>query len=154
MQFTARHDLDASSVDVFESLGDTAKWERAALRRGVEVLRRDSAKGLVVGAGWAVKASFRGKPRDIDVTLTEVERPRKIAFKGMAGLFSGDVTLDLIELSARRTRVNIAVEITPNTLAARIMLQSMRLARGRMQKRFAQRVRQTFNEMNERLAKA
>jgi hypothetical protein len=42
----------------------------------------------------------------------------------------------MMSLAPRRTRMTMAVEVRPKTLAARLVLQSMKLARGRLQRRF------------------
>jgi uncharacterized protein YndB with AHSA1/START domain len=154
MKLSARHDIDAPIADVFDALNDTTRWERAALRRGVEVQRKDAHKGLAIGAAWQVRASFRGKPRDVQLTLTTLEKPGRMVFSGDSNLFEGILTLDLIELSARRTRVTAGTEITAKTLAGRIMLQSLKLAKGRLDKRFAERVSATFGEIGTRLTRA
>lgn len=139
MKFNTREDIEAPITAVWQSLTDFDHWERAALRRGAEVSRTDKMKTLAAGLSWHLRFAYRGKPRRVDVQLTGVDAPNMLSFNGMGQLLEGSLQLDLVELGARRTRVAISFEVLPRTLAARLFLQSLRLARGRMEKRFKAR---------------
>ncbi len=154
MKLSTRQDIDAPAADVFSVLSDTARWERAALRRGAEVQRLDGGQALADGASWKVRAEFRGKTREVTLNLIKAKEPDNITFAADANLFAGEITVDLIALSARQTRVTVGVEVKPKTLPARIMLQSAKLAKGSMQNRFSKRVGQILGEIGSRLEKA
>ncbi len=152
MKFNARHDLNAALSEVFAELCKTARWERVAQRRGIAVQRQDTGAGLDVGATWAVSATLRGKLREGTISVIEKTPPTQLVFTAASSLFGAAITVDLTELAPRRTRVMVAVELSPNGLTARIMLQSMKLAKASLQKRFAGRVKQGLAEMGERMA--
>ncbi len=151
MKMNTHHDIIAPIETVFGVLADTKRWERASLRRGMQVTRKDEGAGLVMGATWDVKATFRGKPREVTLVASTVTRPNQIVLAGMSNLFDATISIDLIELSARKTRVSISVETKPNTLAARIMLQSAKFAKSSIQKRFVDRVGKILAELDERI---
>jgi hypothetical protein len=153
MKLNAHHDIIAPIGAVFEALSDTVKWERASLRRGMLVKRRDGGIGLNAGARWDIQVTYRGRPRDLTLIAKEIAKPNQIIFEGGSNMFTALITVDLIELSARKTRASLSVETTPKTLAARIMLQSAKLAKSALQKRFAQRVGRAFAELEEQISR-
>ena len=69
---------------------------------------------------------------------------------GISKLADGVRTMDLLDLGATRTRLEVRLEIKPKTIAARIYVQSLRLARSRVERSFAQRVAQFTAEIEDR----
>lgn len=135
MKLSAREDVGAPAAAVFAALRDYEIFERAAARRGAEVQRT----GTAAKPQWAVAFDFRGKRRRLTITQTACVPPERLAFRGGGKLFEGDLVIDVIALSPRRSRVSLALEVRPLTLAARILLQSAQLARGRILRRFQKR---------------
>lgn len=140
MNFTAKQDIEAPAERVWAALSDFPAWERAALRRGAEVSRTDRLAAPGPGMSWSGRFDFRGQRRDIAVRLVEMDPGARMVFQGATKLFTGEAVLDLVEMSARSSRLHLRLEIKPQTLAARIMLQSLKLAKGRAQKRIETRL--------------
>lgn len=138
MKLTARQDIEAPIAAVFDALTDHDSFERAALRRGAKV-RRGMA-GTV--PEWRIEFEYRGKTRKLTVRQVTAERPLRLVFAGEAKSVEGGMTVDLVETAPRRTRMVVATEVVPRTLAARLFLQSLKLARGRVMKRFQKRLAQ------------
>ena len=153
MKFKAKEDLEAPIEKVFEMLADFERHERSALRRGIEVARSDAGKAQGVGATWAASFKFRGKKRKATIEITEFDRPNQITvaahMQGMESL----VEFMLVPLSKTRTRLSVSTELTPQTLSARLLVQSFKLARGTIMKRFEQRLANVARDMEERAAK-
>jgi hypothetical protein len=59
--------------------------------------------------------------------------------------------VELAEMTPRRTRVTVTVELSARTLAARLFLQSLRLAPGRVRQKFDSRIAQMAAEIEARL---
>ncbi|MGB8813534.1 MAG: SRPBCC family protein [Paracoccaceae bacterium] len=150
MKLSTREDIEAPLASVFDAFADVEGWERAAMRRGAEVARTDKMPGMAVGMGWLVAFSHRGKDRKLAITLDRLERPNRLGFSGNANALDGELTFEFVELSARRTRVSVAMELKPRTLGARLFLQSMKLAKGKIAKRFEQRVAHICTEIEDR----
>lgn len=152
MQLSSRTDIDAPIDFVFASLSDFDGWERAAMRRGADVSRTDKLRAPGIGMGWHVVFRFRGKERIIDLRLTEMAREGKLAFSGKGSMVEGDMSLDLLALSPKRTRLVLHSKVRPLTIAARLFLQSMKLAKGRVQTKLDARMEQLATDLESRHA--
>ena len=150
MRFSSKQDIEAPLQEVFRSLTDFDAWETAAMRRGADVARTDRLTSKVAGLSWQAKFSYRGKERNLTLKLTEIDQPTHLAFAGQSAAIDGQATVDLLELGARRTRMHLVLEITPRSLAARLFLQSLRLARARIDRKFDHRIAQLAGEIEQR----
>jgi carbon monoxide dehydrogenase subunit G len=150
MKLTSRQDIEAPIAFVFDALKDFEAWERAALRRGAEVARTDTLKSKVPGLSWMIKFVYRGRQRRLALRLTHLERPNMMGFSGVGTSLDGVAGIDLIELASRRTRLSLTLDLQPRTIGARLLLQSMRLANTRLNRRFADRVGQLCLEIENR----
>jgi hypothetical protein len=145
MKLSAREDIEAPITYVFDRVSDFTLLERSAMRRGVEVVRSVS-EGKT---SWALAFAFRGRPRKALVALEKVDPPNSLVASFSSGGLAGQTIVELIALSRNRTRLSIAVEFAPQTLSARLMVQSMRLAKMTMTRRFKTRVADIAEEMEE-----
>ncbi len=150
MRFTTKQDIEAPLDFVYRTMSDFEAWERSAMRRGVEVERTDKLTRPGPGMTWASRFSYRGKIRAIELRLVLLEQPSALAFAAQSKAVEGTAKLDLMEMSARRTRVHVVVEVLPRSLAARLFLQSLRLARGRADRKFDQRIEQLARDIESR----
>ena len=135
MKLTTRQDIDATQDFVFARLQDFDQFERRAMRRGAEVERIDRPRRTGVGMAWRVRFAFRGTPRVVEAHLVKTEPAVHLAWTLSSAAVDGTLTVELVALSPRRTRLVLQSEIRPKTLAARLLVQSMRLAKGRVQRK-------------------
>ena len=150
MKLTVKYDMEAPATFVFGQLCDFEGWERAAMRRGADVMRTDMLRDAGPGATWAASFRYRGKLREVTVRLDSLSPLTAMAVTGISRLADGVMKIGVLDLSATRTRLDIRLEIKPKTLAARIYVQSLRLARARVERSFAQRVAQFAAEIEDR----
>ena len=150
MKLTSRHDIEAPVAFVFAVLNDFEAWERAALRRGAEVARTDTLKSAIPGLSWTIKFAYRGKERRLALQLTNLEHPTMMGFSGVGASLDGMAGIDLMELASRRTRLSVTLNLRPRTIGARVVLQSLRLARQRLNRRFSDRIVQLCTEIETR----
>lgn len=154
MKLTSRQDIEAPVAFVFDALKDFEGWERAALRRGAEVARTDTLHNIVPGLSWMIKFAYRGRQRRLALRLTNLEQPTQLGFSGVGASMDGQAGIDLLELGSRRTRLSVTLDIRPKTIGARLVLQSMRIAKTRLNRRFADRVGQLCTEIEARYRKS
>lgn len=141
MKFSGRTDIEAPIAYVFDMLTDFDYWERAAMRRGADVARTDKLKAAGAGMSWHLRFGWRGRERQLQMKLETLERPHLIAFAGDGPSVTLGIHCELMELSAKRCRMIVQTEVKPKTLAARLFIQSMKLARGKVMKRYDARLK-------------
>ena len=140
MKFSTREDIEAPIEYVFSRMTDFDGLERQAMRRGIEVKRKNPEIGNVKGAAWRLKVPFRGKLRDLDAELIQFDATNVICVEAVSGGLRMEVTIELLALSPARTRVGFGYEVRPESLSARILVQSVKFAKATLTKRFKKRV--------------
>ncbi|MCE6950519.1 SRPBCC family protein [Cereibacter sphaeroides] len=140
MRLSTKEDVEAPIDFVWELLSDFVVWERAALRRGVEVQRLDHTPAAGPGMGWLVRFGYQGKPREIDLRLASIEPGQRLVLEGHGYSVRAHLALEFVELGPRRTRVGVVSEVKPTTIAARVLVQSLKLAKGKFQRKLETRV--------------
>ena len=141
MKLTSRQDIEAPIAFVFAALKDFDAWERAAMRRGADVVRLDKTSGALSGLSWQIRFAYRGKERKLALQLTSLQQPVAMGFSGIGTSLDGVASIDLMDLAARRTRMSVTLDIRPRTIGARLLIQSLRLAKTRLNRRFSDRIR-------------
>lgn len=140
MKFTSKEDIEAPIDAVFSAVSNFSTIERSALRRGASVQRVDRKTHPSTTIAWDVGFVFRGKKRDMLVELTDLDAPNRMLVQSLSGGLEGEVSVDLVALSKNRTRMAIELEVRPKSLSARLMVQSLRLAKTKLTKRFRGKV--------------
>ena len=150
MQFSTKEDIEAPIETVFAEITDFQGFERSALRRGAEVRRLDDRAAPGVGMAWHIGFVMRGKRRDIKMQVTEYDRPNGITLSSMSKAMGGAMVVDLVALSRGRTRMAVDITLEPKNLASRLLVQSLKLARGNLTKRFKLRVAEYAMDVEDR----
>lgn len=150
MKLVAKKDVEAPAAFVFRQVSDFEGWERAAMRRGAEVTRADTLSSPGPGMAWDTQFTYRGKERRVNLKVETFAPPSGLSLALKSPAITGALQVDVIDLAAKRTRIEVRLEVKPNTLAARILLQSLRLARARVERTFDQRVAQLAVEIEDR----
>ncbi|MEP2781640.1 MAG: SRPBCC family protein [Pseudoruegeria sp.] len=152
MRLSTREDIEAPIDAVFTALTDFGYFERIALRRGIEVERtqEDGPDGPV--PHWVLGFKFRGKKREMATDLVAMERPNSLQMQGIMGGMTGDLDVELVALSRGRTRLTIKTDIKATGLTSRLLLQSMKLAKTKLQKRYRKRVKYFAGEIEKRIS--
>lgn len=154
MQVTGTEDVDAPIGHVFAELTAFDMFERQALRRGIDVRRKFRGAVPELGEGWDAQFRFRGKERTAKIALEQLEAPHLLEFAGASGGLETNTHIELVPLSPKRTRVNVVFKMTPKTLAARLLVQSFKLARSNINKRFKKRMTQFARDIEGKVAKS
>lgn len=152
MKFSRREDIEAPLEFVFREMTDFAALTRAAMRRGAEVKRTDSLGSPGVGMSWAIRAIIRGRTRDIAVRLTKFDLNQTTHCAVDSGGMLGTFSVEFVEIARGRTRINVALELRAATMTSRLILQSARLAKSTLDRRFARRITNLSREIEQRYA--
>jgi hypothetical protein len=150
MKLSTREDIEAPIEAVFEQLSDFDGFERAVLRRGAEVMRNDSLTAHGVGMSWRTVFNYRGKERRLEIVMTEYQVPDRMRIDSTSKAVEMVVEIDLVAMSRSRTRMSMSLDVRPRTIPARLVIQSLKLARQNVLKRFRKRVGEFAMEIETR----
>lgn len=139
MKLSTREDIEAPIAYVYGRVSDFAGFERRALRQGIQVKRR-SDTAPEVGTIWDIAFDFRGRNRKVQAELTTLEVDQAIVVESQSDGLIAYTEIELIALSATRTRLIASFDLKAKTLTARLLLQSLKLAKTKLTKRFKARV--------------
>ncbi|WP_425040495.1 SRPBCC family protein [Primorskyibacter sp. S187A] len=153
MEFTTKEDINATIDEVFAVLSDVDAIEKRALRRGIEVRRTTAHVTPTPGMGWQAVFQFRGRKRTSDITLVEYDAPQRMVFESVTGGLATRFSVDLVQMSKAHTRVTTNAMLKANTLSARLLVQSMKLAKSKINRKFAVRMTQFARDIEERAAR-
>lgn len=139
MKLSTREDIEAPIAYVFQRVSDFERFERRAMRQGADVSRR--AEGLVeIGMIWDIAFEFRGRSRKAQAELTGMETQHAIEIISRSDGLTAVTQVETVALSGTRTRVLVSCDLRAKTLTARLLLQSLKLAKTKLTKRFKARV--------------
>ena len=147
MKFSKSEDVEMDQDALFAKVSNFSMFERLIIRRGVEIERVAGTPENAVGMSWDSEFTFRGKKRSARIEITEYDAPNLIKFRAQSTNIEVRFEIDLTALSAKRTRMAVTSVLDPKSLSARLFVQSMKLGRSKLNKRYAQRVRQFAGEL-------
>lgn len=90
--------------------------------------------------GWNCCFKDRGHQRDVEIRLIEFDEPNSMKFHAGNPALHARLEIEVIPLSRVQTRIQVVSVLEPKTLAARLLVQSMKLARSKFNQRFKSRV--------------
>ena len=154
MHFQIHEDINAELQDVYEVITDFDTIERSALRRGIEARRITPEIPVATGAEWHVKFGFRGKAREAMITMVAEDAPNSMSFTSDTEGLQVPMTIELVALSRTTTRMSMNFELQATNLPARLLVQSVKLARGTIEKKLQARMTSLGKDIEGRIAEA
>lgn len=146
MKFVAKQDVELPQQTLFDRMADFQMFERVAIRRGVDVVRTGSLASKS-GIKWDCKFEFRARKQDARVQVTEFNSPDHLAFLVTNTALNIKLEIMLSALSKKQSRLLVTSVIEPKMLAARLLVQSMKLTRSKYNQRYQKRVAEVANEL-------
>jgi len=136
MRLTATHTIQAPIGLGFKEFSNFDKFETFAKQRGVKVARTDDLTGLSAGMAWRVSGNIRDKTRIIDITLTDLRPGIRLGYASQSGAMSGQFRVEFDPTMSTQTTVTLKViDPVAKSLPARLILQSVKLAKHSIEKR-------------------
>ena len=119
---------------------ENISFEQAARGRKISLRRLDTLALPGAGMSWDIGFMFRGKPRQLVADIRRFDRPELLEYAGVSSSFEAALALNMISLSSARTRLHVVLEMKPRTLGARLLIQSAKLGRGNLERKFTDRI--------------
>ena len=141
MKLNARTDVSAPADKVFRHLTDFERLEGVARERGADVERVDAGT-TPSEAHWRAEFPFRGRTRHTEGRVTSFEVDQQLAIKGESEGLTARMKVELVELAPNQTRVHTSIDLSPGTMKARLLVQSLKLARRSLERRLERRLKQ------------
>lgn len=135
MKFKVSEDVDAPQDLVWRQFTDFSGFEDEARGRGARVTRVGNWTQAAEGVEWRGEVTVRGKARAIASRVTQMVPDELCVIESRIGGMECRHEMQFIPLSAEVTRVALVLELSANTLTARLLLQTMKLARGKVLQR-------------------
>ncbi|WP_208347911.1 SRPBCC family protein [Pseudaestuariivita rosea] len=150
MKFSAKEDIAAPADFVFDQIVDFDSFEEQAQRRGAEIERISPPGHVGQGMKWDIRFNFRGRQRKMKTELQNFDAPNELTFYSRVGGLQITTQIDVIPLAQSKTRIAMSFDLKPTSLSARLLLQSMRLIKGNLTKRYKARVQDYATELQGR----
>ena len=140
MKFSTREDVDAPIEVTYAAATDFLRFEKQVRRRGVEVKRLDRMEEVGVGMRWAIQFPYRGKDRRLNAEVAQMRAPEDLRVIAASNGIDAKLSLELLELSQMHTRLKSGLDLRPRNLQARLLIQSLKFAKGNLDRKFSERV--------------
>ncbi|MCA0922791.1 SRPBCC family protein [Pseudooceanicola nanhaiensis] len=135
MRLTTKNTIDAPAEMVFDSILNFAGARRDAVPEGARVARTDRLEQPGPGMTWELVFDLLGQRREMHLRLLSCDRPGRMEFKGTSPGLDIECTAQLSSPEAGRTVLALVIDIKPQNLSARILVQSLKLAKYQVSRR-------------------
>ena len=140
MNFETREDVDIPRDFAFSRFADFTRYEKSVRQYGADIRRVNGFTEIAEGCSWRGSAIVRGKARGVEATITRLNHPEHAQMKTTVGGMTVDVDLFFEELGPEKTRVRATAQLKATTLAARLILQTIKLGRRQIQGKIDSRI--------------
>ena len=151
MEFSSQQRVAAPRGFVFEQASDFTAFERQALRRGIEIERRGGP--APVGRAWSASVPVMGREREIAAEIIGFDAPQDYTVRGESSGLEIVVRVEAQPETTGESRLGLSVTLAPRSMPGRLVLQSLKLARGTLETRLAGRLEGYAREIEARWAR-
>jgi len=135
MKFKVSEDVDAPQAMVWARFVDFTTLEDDARGRGATVTRVGNWTDAAEGVAWRGDVTVRGRSRPLAAKVTRHAPEDLCLIESRIGGMNCTYEMTFVPLAAEVTRVALVLELSADTLTARLLLQTLKLARGRVLQR-------------------
>ncbi|WP_199260435.1 hypothetical protein [Paracoccus binzhouensis] len=140
MKFSTRQDTDLPAEELFRAISNFGSIERLLVRRGASVRRLDALAQPGPGMRWQVGFDWRGRHRELDLELVRLDRPELVAIEGSSDQFNLALRMTVVALTPGKSRLIFEAEVLPRGMKARLLLQTAKLGKAQLDRKFAERI--------------
>ena len=129
MKFKVADDVEAPVDWVWAGFTDFAAIEADIRAREAELSRVGDWKEAALGVAWRGSVPVRGKVRTIDARIAGFVPEERLLVDSRIGGMSCTYEVTFTPLAGGSTRVSVTLELKASTLSARLLLQTLKIAR-------------------------
>ena len=129
MKFKVSDDVEAPSALVWAGFTNFDAIEADIRARNAELVRVGDWKTVALGVAWRGSVPVRGKVRPIEARVSALSPEEHFAVESRIGGMSCHYDVAFNTLSDHVTRVYVTLELKASTLSARLLLQTLKIAR-------------------------
>jgi uncharacterized membrane protein len=129
LKFKVADDVEAPVDWVWEGFTDFAAIEADIRARDTELSRVGDWKEAALGVAWRGSVPVRGKVRTIDARIAAFAPEERLLVESRIGGMACTYEVTFAPLTGGSTRVSVVLELKASTLSARLLLQTLKIAR-------------------------
>lgn len=154
MQLFSTEEITAPVETVFAMLADLDHYAQLAEQRGIKAVHRVGSPRQGLGSIWDVVLTLQNKERQIALEITRFDAPFTIHFSIGSSSLAGQISCTLAAPSPDKTQLTVAIEVKPLTLKARLLVQSIQLTKGTLDRKYAERISELAADLQSRCPQA
>lgn len=135
MKLRVAEDVAAPSEWVWDGFTDFSDIEDEVREGGADLARVGGWQDAHLGASWRGALPVRGKVRPIEARISVFAPREAFAVESRIGGMQCRYAASFVPLAEPVTRVSVVLDLQASTLSARLVLQSMKVARRRVLQR-------------------
>ena len=145
MKFSTRQDADLAAEALFRAVSNFDEIGRMLMRRGAMVQRLDSLTAPGTGMNWRIGFDWRGRRRDVAIELVRFSPSETLVLQGLSELFDLTIQMTVLELGHSKSRLIFETDLLPRGMKARLLLQTAKLGKSQLDRKFAKRIGEFVN---------
>jgi len=132
MKIGTSRDFKRARGKVFDSFADPARMDAVFGEQGAN-LHREGQGGP--GTVWHMDVVSGGKTRPMAIALVDMDAPDVMRMRVTSEMLDADVAFVFADLPGGGSQVSADFDLAPRTLTARVAIQTLRLAKGKVEQR-------------------
>lgn len=141
MKFSTRLEADMTVAQLFDRISDFDRLEQSFSQRGTNITRIDPSKEPGTGMGWDIGVDWRGKERKMRFEVQRFDRPELMTIFGKSDALEISIVSTVLAVSKIRSRLDVETVVNPRNMRARLLLQTAKLGKNRLDERYAERIK-------------
>ena len=138
MRFESTTEVAAPPAEVFDVIADFDTLLALADARGADLVRTDDGRLGPAGAAWRGTVALGGHERRVEGHVAGFDAPCGYDVAGTTEGLAFDIAIAVEGLPGGRSILSAEIVLRPETLKARMVMQTLKLARGSLDRRLAQ----------------
>jgi hypothetical protein len=146
MKFETIEEIDAPQDFAFARFTDFFRYEDMARNYGAELRRVGGFTEATEGATWRGSIPIRGRTRGVEAVVVSYDPSDYARIDTVVGGMNVIFEMRFEALADEKTKLIAVAELQARTLAARLIIQSAKLARKRLQDKITSKIVALANE--------